>query len=155
MEAWSVCKWIDAFQQQWNDRLIYAFPPFSVIPRVLQHIMHKDGLAEDAELMMIVPRWTTQTWWIPLLRLIIADPLILPRNAIYMPQHPEMTPKISVSLVCMLISSSHSKRKEYQAGLQKFVTPHGRMTPQTSLGLTLSGGMTFVVNEKLVHFRHL
>ena len=49
---------INAFHMSWKDWDFYAFPPFSVIPRVLQKISE-----EEATGLLIVPNWATQTWW--------------------------------------------------------------------------------------------
>ena len=47
---------IDALTVNWSDYLlIYAFPPFSVIPLVLQKIQ-----MEEADAIMVVPPWPTQ-----------------------------------------------------------------------------------------------
>lgn len=49
----------DAFTISWRDFYIYAFPPFSLIPRVMQKILAdrpKGGI-------MVVPDWPTQPWY--------------------------------------------------------------------------------------------
>ena len=42
----------------WEDVTFYAFPPFSILPRVLQKVR-----ADKAQGVLIVPRWPTQVWW--------------------------------------------------------------------------------------------
>lgn len=46
---------IDAFTLNWTDYYFYAFPPFSLIPRVLQKI-----ISDRAEGVVIVPLWRGQ-----------------------------------------------------------------------------------------------
>ena len=43
---------IDAFTLDWSNMFFYAFPPFSVIPQVLQKL---DGA--QAQAILIVPNW--------------------------------------------------------------------------------------------------
>ena len=49
---------VDAFTFSWKNLDFYAFPPFSLILRVLQKI-----IAEEAEGIVIVPYWPTQPWY--------------------------------------------------------------------------------------------
>jgi len=53
----------------------YAYPPFILIPRVLQKVR----LEKIESLTLIAPLWTTQAWWPNLQELIAAPPLFLPR----------------------------------------------------------------------------
>ena len=62
----------DAFAMSWTDELIYAFPPFALIARVLQEI-DRDG----AKGILIFPLWQTQHWFPRMLRLLTAVPVIL------------------------------------------------------------------------------
>ena len=65
---------IDAFLLDWGRwSLIYAFPPFSLVNRVLQKIVQ-----DQAEAVMVVPRWTTQSWFPRLRQLMIRPPIQLP-----------------------------------------------------------------------------
>ena len=56
---------VDAFSTNWDKKLLYMFPPFSVIPRILQKIQ-----MDQAEVVLIAPVWKTQTWWPHLLKLL-------------------------------------------------------------------------------------
>ena len=46
---------IDAFTMQWTNLKLYAFPPFSVIPLVLNRICR-----DKAQGIVVIPDWTTQ-----------------------------------------------------------------------------------------------
>ena len=48
---------INAFHMSWQHYLFYAFPPFSLITRVLQKIQE-----EKATGLLLVPKWPTQPW---------------------------------------------------------------------------------------------
>lgn len=45
----------DAFSFSWSDCFYYAFPPFSLIPRVLPKVRQDQAC--------IAPVWTTQVWF--------------------------------------------------------------------------------------------
>ncbi len=49
---------IDAFSLNWENLNFYAFPPFSVIPTVLDKIQK-----ERAEGIVVLPDWPTQSWY--------------------------------------------------------------------------------------------
>ena len=55
---------VDAFTQNWTEHYIYIFPPFSVIPQVLQKIEQ-----EQAQVIMVAPLWPTQSWFPKLTKL--------------------------------------------------------------------------------------
>lgn len=61
---------IDAFTLDWSNYFFYAFPPFSMILKVLQKIRD-----EKATGIVVVPDWPTQPWY-PLFNfMIISKPL--------------------------------------------------------------------------------
>ena len=65
----------DAFAISWAELKCYAFPPFSVLPRVLAKI-----LRDQARILLIAPVWPTQNWYPLLLRLLVDVPILLPRS---------------------------------------------------------------------------
>ena len=56
---------VDAFSTPWMGEYFYAFPPFSLIDKCLKKIE-----AEQAEGVLVVPAWTTQTWYPRVLQLL-------------------------------------------------------------------------------------
>jgi Reverse transcriptase (RNA-dependent DNA polymerase)/DNA N-6-adenine-methyltransferase (Dam) len=52
------CIAVDAFTVNWNSYFFYAFPPFSLILRVLQKIIE-----DRARGIVVVPLWPTQPWF--------------------------------------------------------------------------------------------
>lgn len=66
---------VDAFTISWADINFYAFPPFSLITRVLRKI-----ISDRAEGVVVAPFWPGQPWY-PIFRsLIIKGPLIFSPN---------------------------------------------------------------------------
>ena len=62
----------DAFTLDWSRFVFYAFPPFSILARVLKKIEY-DG----ARGILILPNWPTQVWFPLLRRLLLAEPMNL------------------------------------------------------------------------------
>ena len=50
-QAWA----IDAFTVDWSNHFIYTFPPFSVIPQLLQKVEFA-----LTQIILIAPNWRTQ-----------------------------------------------------------------------------------------------
>lgn len=77
---------IDAFSLNWHGfELCYAFPPFNLIGKTL-----KKCREDKAQLVIIVPNWTTQHWYPLMTNMLVSDrenPLFLSRspNTIYLP----------------------------------------------------------------------
>ena len=103
---------IDAFTFTWKDNLYFMFPPFSILPQVLQKI------AEDkTDAVLICPLWTTQTWWPSLLPLICAEGLLLPppRTILKLEHKPQAVhPLQKMRLVVLRLSGEPSKCKKFQ-----------------------------------------
>ena len=66
---------IDAFSLNWGTEQFYAFPPFSLLGKVIQKI-HND----KAHGILIVQHWTTQPWYPQMMKLLVAEPLQLPKR---------------------------------------------------------------------------
>ena len=75
---------IDAFTINWNNIFIYAFPPFSIIWRMLQKIEE-----ECKKAIVIVPLWTTQSWFTRIMQLAISQPIITPSQYLKLPGEPK------------------------------------------------------------------
>nr|CAH7764024.1 unnamed protein product [Callosobruchus chinensis] len=61
---------VDAFTLKWRNLNFYAFPPFSQILRVLQKIE-----MDQAEGIVVVPRWVTQPWYPHFMSLLKSEPI--------------------------------------------------------------------------------
>lgn len=66
---------IDAFTIPWENYFFYAFPPFSLILRVLQKIKY-DG----AEGILVVPYWPSQAWFPTFCSMVVSDIVYFPSN---------------------------------------------------------------------------
>ena len=61
---------VDAFTISWEKFFFYAFPPFSIILRVLQKIQN-----DKSEGVLVVPWWPTQSWFPLFTELCISTPV--------------------------------------------------------------------------------
>ena len=64
----------DAFSLCWSNFVAYAFPPFSLIHRVLDKVM-----TDKADMVLVAPDWPTQAWYPTLMNLTIVR-LPLPKS---------------------------------------------------------------------------
>ena len=70
-QAWA----IDAFSLNWKDIMFYAFPPFSVLGRVLSKIK-----MEQASGILVLPLWPTQPWFPVMMDLLVGHPRLVKPN---------------------------------------------------------------------------
>ena len=96
---------INAFTLSWSNISFYAFPPFSMILRVLQKIV-----TDKAEGIVVVPFWPTQPWFPKFKSLtqthvtkLGPDPYLL--SSISRQKHPLST---SLTLVAARLSGRHT-----------------------------------------------
>ena len=62
---------------------VYAFPPWSIIPRVLAKLRVSRG----TELTLVAPYWPQRPWFLDLLQLSLAPPVVLPNRPDLLLQH--------------------------------------------------------------------
>ena len=77
---------VDALTLNWSCIKFYAFPPFSLIGRIL-HKMEE----ELAEGILVIPRWTTQAWFPQVMRMLVANPRLLTKRegVVFLPSNPK------------------------------------------------------------------
>lgn len=66
---------IDAFTISWRNQFFYAFPPFAIIPQVLQKIK-----LDKACGILVVPLWPSQPWYPIFLSLISHEQIVVKPN---------------------------------------------------------------------------
>ena len=102
---------IDAFSVDWNNLYFYAFPPFSLISRVLRKLREDNG-----ECVIVAPLWTTQTWYPTLMEMIIDSPYIIPKHVLSLPGTTK-TQNLDNKLVLMAcrLSGNSYRSEKYRA----------------------------------------
>ena len=76
------CEIVDAFTIKWVG-FNYIFPPFVLISRILAKIQ-----AEEAQALLIVPGWTTQSWFPLFMNLLTSQIIVLPPGVVRLPWNP-------------------------------------------------------------------
>ena len=150
---------VDAFSLNWGLHVdFYAFPPFSLINRVLQKIEQDQTYG-----FIIVPLWKTQVWFPRLLRLLVDIPLILPKSKtmLTLPSNQQTVHPLhkKLTLLACKLSGIPLQPEEFRAKLPTSLLNHGGQVQNNNIQSTLENGMHFVVQGVLVptmqlHLRH-
>ena len=125
---------VDAFTANWGEYFSYIFPPFSLVGKILQKLEE-----DQATAMVIVPMWTTQSWFGKLIRMLIDCPFYFNRS-IHTVTHPhketEQLPKMRLLACCL--SGKDSLKIDFQKKLSRSYCPHGGRAPLFSMKSTLN-----------------
>lgn len=97
---------IDAFTVSWKPYYFYAFPPFSLILRILQKIKQ-----ERAHGIVVVPEWPAQPWYPVFQSMLVSEPITFRPDINLLISHNRKTHPIwqKISLVAGNLSGEHSK----------------------------------------------
>ena len=110
-DAWA----LDAFSIPWSDFLGFAFPPFALLPRVLEKVA-----SDRASLLLVAPVWPKMPWFPRLLSLLTGQPRSLPvfpgllRQPVSLIQHPN--PRV-LHLTLWPLSAQPGVRQAFLSGL--------------------------------------
>ena len=144
----------NAMYQPWTKMFPYAFPPFSLITRVLLKV-RKEGNT----MILVAPTWQSQAWYSVLLSMCIHNPFLLPHrkdlllDALGRP-HPLLVNQ-TLRLAAWLIFGNHWHQKAFQTKLQSLY-----QTPEEEVRSLLTNrpgasGLAGVVNGRLIPFNEL
>ena len=144
----------NAIYQPWTKMFPYAFPPFSLITRVLLKV-RKEGNT----MILVAPTWQSQAWYSVLLSMCIHNPFLLPHrkdlllDALGRP-HPLLVNQ-TLRLAAWLIFGNHWHQKAFQTKLQSLY-----QTPEEEVRSLLTNrpgasGLAGVVNGRLIPFNEL
>lgn len=137
---------IDAFSSNWANNIFYAFPPFSLLSRCLQKIEMDEAVGT-----IIVPCWPTQPWFPKLMRLIIKDPVLLPKNILSLPYNNICHPLHNkLRMMACRLSGKSIENEAYQKKLQTFYWPRGEVVQNFSMEYILNNGVISVLGGKLI-----
>ena len=142
------CLAVDALQQPWpGQRLLYAFPPFVLINRILMKIRQE----RIDRIILIAPGWQAQT----LISMSCQEPILLPvvKNLLRSPlgQNHPLVLNQSLRLAAWIISGRTYKKRAFQNRLQS-LSYHPK--DQVQIQITNRpgrSGLAGVINNKLIH----
>ena len=146
--AWA----IDSFTIDWSSCKGYIFPPFALVLRILQKIEHEEACG-----ILIVPLWTSQSWFPKLLRLLIDHPVLLPPRP-HLITHPltgRDHPQKKMRLIACHVSGKSSETKEFQKSLRTLSWLRGGGEHRSRTNITSKDGFNFVLNGKGVLLNHV
>jgi hypothetical protein len=114
---------IDAFSLDWSLHNAFIFPPFSVLGRTVQKLVH-----DRARATVIAPVWPAQAWYPVLLRLSTHTPRLLRHpHLLRLPHRPGAThplmPKIKIA--AFAVSGALSSNRESPLGPEPLFWPLG------------------------------
>ena len=140
---------VNAFSLNWSNMNWYAFPPFSLIPRVLQKIT-----AEQSTGVIAVPWWPSQPWFPRLGSMLAEKPILLSarENLLEMPMNPEMEHRLKKSLkiaICK-VSGKDSETRGFREKLQTSCVPLGEKEQQINMIAISKGGKHMLVKGTLI-----
>ena len=148
--SWKPGAWvIDAFSISWTDIKFYAFPPFSILGRVLAKVQ-QDG----ATGMLVTPLWSTQSWFPQLLEMVIEHlrMLTLGKDLLQLQGKLDVLHPLhsKLSLLVAIISGHYSKVLAYRQQLHpSFVMP-GEKGQRSNMIAHCDDGESFVVHGKSI-----
>ena len=123
---------VDAFTIQWTDIKLYAFPPFSVIPLVLNKIYR-----DQAQGIIVIPEWTTQYWYPKALQLLKEAPIKLKAstNLLQLPQNPQAVHPLHANLKLLVCHLSGKDSTNIVSVLQpkRSYCVHGDREPENNI----------------------
>lgn len=92
---------VNCFTLNWSQLNFYAFPPVSVILKMIRKI-----ITDNAEGIVVVPFWPTQPWF-PIFKSLCSDMLILGTNTNVLLSVPNRRLQHKVTLVAARLSARH------------------------------------------------
>ena len=101
--------YIDAFSIDWFDLKFYAFPPISVILRVLAKVKQ-----DSAEGIIVVPLWPTQVWYPVMLKMLVSTTILLNsrKSLLVIPQTSNLVHPMWKKISMLVVHLSDSFQKE-------------------------------------------
>ena len=143
-EAWA----IDAFSFTWCNQLFYIFPPFSLIPRILQKIEE-----EGTQALLIAPIWPTQAWWPNLIKLITDNCYLLPKtsNVLKLMHKPNLKhPLTKMRLAGFRISGQPYESKAFREQLKTSFSNPGVQVHRNNTTRILTDGYISVKGKEIL-----
>ena len=127
-------------------KLQYAFPPFSVIGRIIQKLCE-----EQAERILIAPLLHSQPWFPQLLNQISGQCFVLPKRHRVLYLHRLTTMRMGT----FRLLGNASRVREYLNELQTSSCSHRDRQLQSNMRLISKDWCSFVIRNKLINLTHL
>ena len=140
---------VDAFTMNWNTIFGYAFPPFSLIGKVLKKVEQ-----DNCKIVIVVPDWPTSFWYAKLFNMAIDTPFYLQKTPHPMTNPIDTTANIRAGvIVCCVAASTY--HRSYQTPSQGSSWRHGGLQLNNNIDHFLRDGTIFVKKGKKILFKRL
>ena len=137
---------VNAFSISWKQYTNDAFPPFSIIGRVIQK------LCEDlAEMILVAPIFPSQPWFPQMLKQVSGPCFVLPKtnNILYLPGTENKHRLTTMRLGAFRLSGNALSVQDYQKTLQTSSCSHGDLPQENNMGLITKDGCTFCSERQI------
>ena len=145
--AWA----INAFSICWTNLIFYAFPPFSILGRVLAKVQQDRAMG-----ILVAPFWSTQPWFPQLLEMLIEHPQKLKpgKDLLQIKGKVDMVHPLhlKLALLVMVISGQPSKVQAYQHLLPTSCVMPGEKEQSDCMTVHCNNGESFVLHGKSIPF---
>ena len=136
---------VNAFTMSWSDVIFCAFPPFCIIPSVLQKI-----IKDRARGILVVPDWPSQLWYPILARGLTQRPVVVSarENLLVLPTNPEAKHRLRKALHLSICEESARDSEALfflRQPAQSYAHP-GVATPADNMPYTSQGGRGMQTN---------
>ena len=150
------CFSVDAFKLSWLDWFAFIFPPFILVSRILKKI-----ILDRMTVIMVVPAWPTQPWFLQFLDLLIAPPVLLrPEHMPYIPfpikrSQQDGTATLKYHLLAAKLSGDITKTLDFQMVLLNCSPTQLGRIQRDHITQDSRNGFIFAIDKKLLCVRLL
>lgn len=143
---------MDALSIHWQETGNYAFPPWILIPKVIQKIR-----CQQVELVLITPMWPKKNWYSHLTQMSTEFPILLPDQQKILKTVKGDPPKLDkkFNLVAWKVSGIESQVREFQRKLQKSSQIKTGSQPGIFMNTIGNNGIAGAIEEAFLPFQHL
>ena len=143
----------NAFSFDWRPFFSYGFPPFCLLSKVIAKIR-----TDSARGIFIVPLWPAQPWFLVMLHLLAAKPIILPQSEdlLFLPSSSKKHPLLpQLKLMACLLSGTASERRAFMTRQPKLSWHSGGHLQDISIYPQSDNGVNFLLLNRYIHAEHL
>ena len=145
---------VNAFNARWNNEIIYCFPPFNLVTKVLCKIM-----MDKATGIVVAPFWPAQPFYPMLANMLTQKPILLSsrQTLLQLPTHPENPHPLNRSLK-LLVCAVSGKTTQSEAFLMTQPTSswrHGVQKRRNRMNMSSKNGNGMHVKGRWIRFLHL
>ena len=144
---------IDALSMNWNRIHTYAFPPFHLIPALINKIQ-----VSQCKIVLIAPFWPSRSWFPELLSLLVSPPITLPVIPNLLEQLQGRFRHQNIDMLQLHVWELSSNQSEIRNFQNKLQTMSPKLVESQQAKFTMQNGKSLLIgqiNGKLILSRPL